>query len=67
MATVSHIIRVPLDGTTMTAEMNIEIVYTREWHLRMWLGKRLLHMAAWVLGCNFQFPSADEVHPKASE
>lgn len=53
MATLNHIIKVPLDGTTFT--VNIRPVYTREFHLRMWLGLRLLYMAAWVLGCNFQF------------
>lgn len=65
--TISHTVRVPLKGATMTAEMDIHLIYTREWHLRMWLGKRLLHMAAWVLGCNFEFPDAKEAYAKASE
>jgi hypothetical protein len=38
----------------------VKPVYTREFHLRMWLGKLLLRMAAWVLGCNFRFGNEGE-------
>lgn len=58
MATLNHIIRVPLDGTTMT--IDVRPVYTREFFARMWLGMLLLRMAAWVLGCNFVFDHGDE-------
>lgn len=67
MASLTHTARVPLKGATMTVDMEIKIIYTPEWHVRMWVGKRLLHMAAWVLGCNIQFPSANEAYAKASE
>lgn len=59
MATFNHFISVPLNGTTMTVD--IRPIYTREFHLRMWLGLRLLRMAAWALGCNFQLERGDEV------
>lgn len=52
MASLDLKVRVPLDNTTMTVE--IEPILTREWHIRMWLGMFFLRMAARALGCNFQ-------------
>lgn len=51
-------VNVPLDGTTLTA--HVDVILTRQFHVRMWLGMQLLKMAAWVLGCNFIFDRGDE-------
>lgn len=59
MATFHHIVRMPLDHhTTMTIE--VEPVYTRQFHVRMWLGLLLMRMAANVLGCNFRIDEASK-------
>jgi hypothetical protein len=39
-----------LDKTTMTVSVKL----TREFWLRLWLGTRLLKLAAYVLGCRIE-------------
>jgi hypothetical protein len=50
--------RVPLPNTTLT--VNIHTVLTREFRIRLWLGKKLILLAALVLGCNVVFDSGQD-------
>jgi hypothetical protein len=40
--------------------VNIHTVLTREFRIRLWLGKKLIRLAALVLGCNVVFDSGQD-------
>lgn len=40
---------VPLKNTTLT--VNVVVTPTRQYRMRLWVGTRLLYLAALVLGC----------------
>jgi hypothetical protein len=59
VATFKHVARKPLDSS-VTLVVDIEAVCTREYHIRFWLSKQLIRMAAWVMGCNVRFGDESE-------
>lgn len=56
---MKYVFNQPLnDGVTLA--VNLTPIYTREYHLRLWLGVQLVRLAAWVWGCRVRFDHDEE-------
>lgn len=40
-----------------SAKLYVTIIETKEFRLRVWIAKRLIRLAAWVMGCRIEVKS----------
>lgn len=52
MATLSTTIRIRKFPSG--AKLHVTVVETKEFRLRVWIAKRLIRLAAWVMGCKIE-------------
>lgn len=58
----SNIASIPIKSVLKNATLNVRLTGVKRWRVRLWIGMRLIRLAAWIMWMNIEIsgPEKDE-------